>query len=169
MPMRGQQAHRLDVVAVLQKEVAHEALGRVQVAVGEQAACRGDDFRAAAAQRGQLSRSRCRILGVARSSGTAPSSMRQLTGSDMIDRDRLLEGRDGRWRVLQVHVAVAAFLVQAAEARMLLLERSRAWRAPRGTRPRSAGTSPRQQRVALAGLRRASSASPSAQRHRQTA
>ena len=117
----GQEPHRLDVIAVLEEKGAHECLGRLQVAVQEQPG-RQHHFLRQAAQGGDVTARRGGILLVALHAVKALEHL-PAAWQRVVEVHRLEKGLSGLRRLPQLDEAAAAFLVQATEARMVLLER----------------------------------------------
>ena len=117
----GQQAHSLDVIAVLEEIRAHQRLGRFQLAICKQPG-RNDDLLWQGAQRRHLAGCGGSVVRLALHAVQAlehPPRPRER----MIEVHGL-EERFDRWRRLpQRDVTAAALLVQTTEARMMLLER----------------------------------------------
>ncbi len=110
MQTRPQQAHRLDVLALLRQVDPQDALGMDQLPVGEQAAGL-DDLGRQVAQRGKALRNFGGVLVIAPSPVQGVQHL-PAVGQGGVDVHSLPEGVDGLRDVVQSGVTVAAFLVQ---------------------------------------------------------
>ena len=124
-----QQAHGLDVIAMLQQIGADDVLGGRQFAVGKQA--RGQyDLGRQALERRHMLRGRGGVVRIARHA-IQPLEHAPARGQRRIDVHAAQEGIDRPRRVPQGDVAMTALLVEAAELRVQAARGARAWRAPR--------------------------------------
>jgi hypothetical protein len=116
----GQQPHRLDVVAVLEQVAPDQWLCELQIAIGEQP-CGHHDLLRKLAQRCDVA---SRHGGVFRLPGHAIQALEHgpAAWQRVVDVHGLEESSDGLGCLTHLHVAAAAFLVEAAEARMVVLD-----------------------------------------------